>query len=431
MCSFIFIDLVLHKVFLSNISSLVKLPTFGNIAKFFPVTHVELDNALDLLSGAVRPSDHPESARRMLAVDTSGTFIATSPDDIHLTLFSMSMSKCSDSGELFMVDVRNSNGEHRVSECLYERMNCNALLWVENGYIATIVEKEDGKVLKLEDGRLCYQSTIQYIPPTWDLTIANCHSLEDNKLFACNNVAPEAFAGLEILRCNSEEEYEIYETHRLKMQNELTCISNPKEKFKKKKSNLPILANNNFTTSFSSGFDIYNSFVIGTRKSSVEILSKTKRGVRKIACGDIDCAPEDVRLVCVHKFYVLAGLRDGTLLLFEWTLDQPTSPTINMDTGLSDMHGSNSEESVSNKGDDIPATLKLIARDSIRMSPILLVPLGDKLDADIIALSDRPWLLHVASQDVHLASISYEPFKSEPWVGRGCGRALCLSCVAV
>ncbi|KAF7814546.1 Retrovirus-related Pol polyprotein from transposon RE1 [Senna tora] len=57
---------------------------------------------------------------------------------------------CTDSGELFMVDVHNSNGEFRVSECLYERM---ALLWVEDGYIVAIVEKEDGKVLKLKDGR--------------------------------------------------------------------------------------------------------------------------------------------------------------------------------------------------------------------------------------------------------------------------------------
>lgn len=222
------------------------------------------------------------------------------------------------------------------------------------------------------------------------------------------------------VRMQSAYDYEIYEMQHLELQNELSCISIPRQKFEQKQSNFPTLANN-YTTSFPSGVDINKSFVIGTHRPSVEILSFTpERGVRFIACGTISfmstmgtaisgCVPQDVRLVCVDRFYVLAGLRNGMLLRFEWPSDRPTSPPVNVDTALSNINLVTSEENFFNKAKDPPAALQLIAIRRIGITPVFLVPLGDTLDADIIALSDRPWLLHSARHSLSYTSISFQP----------------------
>ncbi|XP_054800938.1 pre-mRNA-splicing factor RSE1-like isoform X2 [Prosopis cineraria] len=223
------------------------------------------------------------------------------------------------------------------------------------------------------------------------------------------------------VRCQSTYHYEIYEMQRLELQNELSCISIPRKEFKHKQSDLSMPANCKFAASFSSGFDINKSFVIGTHRPSVEILSFTSdRGVRFIACGTISfmstmgtamsgCIPQDVRLVCVDRFYVLAGLRNGMLLRFEWPSDQPISPPVDVDTALSNMNFINSEENVSYKADNLPAPLQLIAIRHIGITPVFLVPLRDTLDADIIVLSDRRWLLHSARHSLSYTSIGFEP----------------------
>jgi splicing factor 3B subunit 3 len=53
--------------------------------------------------------------------------------------------------------------------------------------------------------------------------------------------------------------------------------------------------------------------------------------------------------------------------------------------------------------------LQLIAIRRIGITPVFLVPLDDTLDADIIALSDRPWLLHSARHSISYTSISFQP----------------------
>ncbi|KAF7804184.1 splicing factor 3B subunit 3 isoform X1 [Senna tora] len=425
---------------------------------------------------------------------------------------------CVDSGEFFMIEIHfDSDGlKVNLSECLYKGIACKALLWVEGGYLAALVEMGDGMVLKLEEGRLCYASPIQNIAPILDMAVVDHHDEKHDQMFACCGVAPEG--SLRIIRSGISMEQllrtaPIYQgvtgTWTLKMKaidlyhsflvisfveetrilsvglsftdvtdsvgfqpdvctlacglvsdgllvqihqcavrlclptkaahsegiplsspictswspgnNELSCISIPIQKFEKKQSNLSVSANNNFTASFPSGVDINKSFVIGTHRPSVEILSFTPdRGVRFIACGTISfmstmgtaisgCIPQDVRLVCVDRFYVLAGLRNGMLLRFEWPLDQPTSPPVNVDTALSYINLLNSEENVSNQVEDLPATLQLIAIRRIGITPVFLVPLGDTLDADIIALSDRPWLLHSARHSLSYTSISFQP----------------------
>ncbi|KAI9122007.1 hypothetical protein K1719_006696 [Acacia pycnantha] len=475
------------------------------------------------------------------------------------------MIVCLDSGEFVMIEIHfDSKGPQvNVSECLYKGLACKALLWVEDGYLAAFVEMGDGMVLKLEDGRLCYTSSIKNIAPILDMAAVDCRGEKYDRFFACCGVAPEGSiriiqSGISVeqllrtapiyqgvtgtwavqmkaidsyhsflvlsfveetrilsvglsftdvtdlvgfepnvctlacglvsdgllgqihqcavrlclptkaahpegiplpspictswspgnvninlgavghnfivvatsnpsfllilgVRLQSTYYYEICEMQQLELQNEISCISIPKKEFKHKQSDLSISANCNFAASFPNGFDINKSFVIGTHRPSVEILSFTPgSGLRFIACGTISfmstmgtaisgCVPQDVRLVYVDRFYVLAGLRNGMLLRFEWPSDQPTSPPVNEDTALPNINFINSKENVSCKADYQPSPLQLIASRHIGITPVFLVPLGDELDADIIALSDRRWLLHSARHSLSYTSIAFEP----------------------
>ncbi|XP_028784862.1 splicing factor 3B subunit 3 isoform X1 [Neltuma alba] len=471
---------------------------------------------------------------------------------------------CLDSGEFFMIEICFNSDDLKInlSECLYKGVACKALLWVEGGYLAALVEMGDGMVLKLEDRRLCYTCPIQNVAPILDMVVVDHHDEKHDQMFACCGVAPEGslriirsgicvelllrtapmyqgvtstwtlnmkaidsyhsflvlsfveetrilsvglsftdvtdYVGFEpnfcTLSCGlvsdgvlvqihqravrlclptkaahyegipvsspictswspgnvninlgavghnfivvstsnpcfllilgvrllSAYHYEIYEIQHLALQNELSCISIPRQKVEQKQSDLSISTHSNFTASFPSG-DIGDYFVIGTHGPSVEILSFThERGVTVIACGTISfmstmgtaisgCIPQDVRLVCVDRFYVLAGLRNGMLLRFEWPSDRPASPAVNMDAALFNVNLVNSGENVSNQAENLPATLQLIATRRIGITPVFLVPLGDTLDADIIALSDRPWLLHSARHSLSYTSISFQP----------------------
>ena len=454
-------------------------------------------------------------------------------------------------GEFFMIEILfdSSDGlKVNLSECLYKGQPCKALLWVEGGYLAALIEMGDGMVLKLEDGRLCYTNPIQNIAPILDMAVVDYHDEKHDQVFACCGVAPEG--SLRIIRsgisvdkliktapiyqgvcgawtvrmkvtdsyhsflvlsfveqtrilsvglsftdvtdavgfqpnvctlacgllsdgllvqihkstvrlclptkaahsegislptpiCTSWSpdnvainlgavghnfivvstsnpcflfilgvrslaayHYEIYEMHHLGLQNEISCISIPRQKAEQKQP---------------SGVDINKTFVIGTHRPSVEILSYASDGVTVVACGTISltktmgttisgCVPEAVRLVFVDKYYVLAGLRNGMLLRFEWPPGtSPSLPLTVVDTALCSINLVNSLTNAFDKRNDLPSMLQLIAIRRIGVTPVFLVPLDDALDADIIVLCERPWLLHSARHSLSYTSISFQP----------------------
>lgn len=240
------------------------------------------------------------------------------------------------------------------------------------------------------------------------------------------------------IRSLSAYQYEIYQMQCVKLQYELSCISIPQKHPGLNKA-LMDCADINPVTTFSSGNHVDNVFVIGTHKPSVEVVSFTHdKGLQALAMGIISltntmgtsvsgCVPQDVRLVLVDRPYVLSGLRNGMLLRFEWpsasTLlptgalaqqDFVGSSTINFQV-LSNSVSPNNEPPrfVSNASwkteGDLPINLQLIAVRRIGITPVFLVSLSDSIDADMIALSDRPWLLQTARHSLSYTSISFQP----------------------
>jgi splicing factor 3B subunit 3 len=132
------------------------------------------------------------------------------------------------------------------------------------------------------------------------------------------------------IRFLSAYNYKIYEMQRLSRQNELSYISIPQKHFEQRQSSSSInLVNNSRVDAFPVGVDIGKTFVIGTHRPSVEILSSIpKKGLRVLASGMISltntmgtaisgCIPQYARLVSVDRLYILSGLRNGMLLRFE------------------------------------------------------------------------------------------------------------------
>jgi splicing factor 3B subunit 3 len=206
-------------------------------------------------------------------------------------------------------------------------------------------------------------------------------------------------------------EFEIFEMKHLGLENEISCISIPRQKIGKKQSNPSISEN--------------NSFVIGTHKPSVEIWSFAPDGeVIVVACATISltgatraskrfCIPQDVRLVFVGKYYVLAGLKNGMLLRFEWPSESfHSSPISAVDSASTSINLVSSATKATDKRHNLPSVLQLIAIRCIGITPVLLVPLDDTLDADIIALSDKPWFLHTARQGLSYTSIKVQSSSS-------------------
>ncbi|GAV86134.1 CPSF_A domain-containing protein/MMS1_N domain-containing protein, partial [Cephalotus follicularis] len=472
---------------------------------------------------------------------------------------------CVDTGEFFMIEIAfDYDGlKFNLSECLYKGLPSKALLWVEGGFIAALVEMGDGMVLKVEDGRLSCTNPIQNIAPILDLSVVgNCDEKRD-QMFACCGVAPEGSlriirSGINVeklvrtapiyqgitgtwtvrmrvadsyhsflvlsfveetrvlsvgvsftdvtdsvgfqpdvctlacgivgdgllvqihqhavrlcmpttsahsegiplsspvctswypdnisislgavrhnmiivstsnpcflsvlgVRLLSPYHYEVYEIHRLKLQYELSCISLTQKDFEQRRSS----SHNNLVAdsrvaALYAGVDISYTFIIGTHKPSVEIMSFIPdKGLRVIASGAISltntmgtavsgCIPQDVRLVLVDQFYVLSGLRNGMLLRFEW----PPVSSVSLSEGPIHVPITSSASSSfvpQILRCDLPINLQLIATRRIGITPVFLVPLSDSLDADIIALSDRPWLLQTARHSLSYTSISFQP----------------------
>ncbi|CAL5362876.1 unnamed protein product [Camellia sinensis] len=487
---------------------------------------------------------------------------------------------CVDSGELFMIEISSHSDGPRIdpSECLYKSLPCKALLWVEGGFLAALVEMGDGMVLKLEDGRLFYRSPIQNIAPILDMSVMDYHDEKHDQMFACCGMAPEG--SLRIIRSGISVEKllrtapiyqgitgtwtvkmkvidsyhsflvlsfveqtrvlsvglsftdvtdtvgfqpdvctlacglvsdgvlvqvyqnavrlcfpttaahpegilssspictlwspdnisfslgavghnlilvttsspsflfvlgvrylsvchcEVFEMHRVRLQNELSCISIPQRHFEQKPStSRGNMVPKSLVDTLPDGVDIGNTFVIGTHKPSVEILSfATDKGLRVLAVGTISltnttgtaisgCVPQDVRLVFVDRLYILSGLRNGMLLRFEWpaasTMSSLVSSSqrscgssclVNLDaSSLKDTGPQICAFDLFEKYKDNSVPLQLVAIRRIGITPAFLIPLSDSLDADIIALSDRPWLLQTARHSLSYTSMSFQP----------------------
>ncbi|GLT62074.1 hypothetical protein SLA2020_347390 [Shorea laevis] len=241
------------------------------------------------------------------------------------------------------------------------------------------------------------------------------------------------------VRSLSAYQYEIYEMLKVKRSYELSCISIPQKHFEQRGSSSPLnLVDNSCKIIHPVGFNVDDTFVIGTHMPSVEILSFTPpKSLRVIAFGKISltstvgtaisgCIPQDVRLVLVDQFYVLSGLRNGMLLRFELppasTINSSDEPCQHPSRPLSrDADGVALNISATNLSHsamcavncsekvDLPITLQLIATRRIGITPVFLVPLSESLDADIITLSDRPWLLQTARHGLSYTSISFQP----------------------
>ncbi|XP_020540869.1 splicing factor 3B subunit 3 isoform X2 [Jatropha curcas] len=242
------------------------------------------------------------------------------------------------------------------------------------------------------------------------------------------------------IRLLSTYHYEIYELQHLRLLNELSCISIPQKHFERKRLSSSNLVEDNSGPTLPIGMDIGITFVVGTHRPSVEVLSFVPHeGLKVLACGTISltntlgtavsgCIPQDVRLVLVDRSYVLSGLRNGMLLRFEWppassmsSLEFPhygcpiDSCMVNVGGALSNMSAMSFEpqtcavELRSKAMDELPVNLQLISTRRIGITPVFLVPLSDSLDADMIALSDRPWLLQTAKHSLSYSSISFQP----------------------
>ncbi|KAL9399773.1 hypothetical protein Peur_008734 [Populus x canadensis] len=491
---------------------------------------------------------------------------------------------CADTGEFFMIEISYDGEDLKVnlSDCLYKDLSCKTLLWVEDGFLAALVEMGDGIVLKMENESLQYISPIQNVAPILDMSIVDYHDEERDQMFACCGVAPEgslriirsgiivekllktapiyqgitgtwtvgmkvadlhhsflvlsfveetrvlsvglsftdvtdlvgfqpdvctlacglvgdgllvqihqtavrlclptkaahpegiplsspvcsswfpANMGINLgavghdlivvstsnpcflyilgVRCLSPFHYEIFEMQHLRLLNELSCISIPQKYFERRRSSFMNHAVGSCAAALPVGVDTGNTFVIGTHKPSVEVVSFVPGdGLRIIASGTISltsslgttvsgCIPQDVRLVLADRFYVLSGLRNGMLLRFEWpsassmfSLEIPShgcsigSCMLSSDTAISNTAAISLEQkmlavdSIDNTMDDLPINLQLIATRRIGITPVFLVPLSDSLDSDMIALSDRPWLLHAARHSLSYTSISFQP----------------------
>lgn len=491
---------------------------------------------------------------------------------------------CADTGEFFMIEISYDGEDLKVnlSDCLYKDLSCKTLLWVEDGFLAALVEMGDGIVLKMENESLQYISPIQNVAPILDMSIVDYHDEERDQMFACCGVAPEgslriirsgiivekllktapiyqgitgtwtvgmkvadlhhsflvlsfveetrvlsvglsftdvtdlvgfqpdvctlacglvgdgllvqihqtavrlclptkaahpegiplsspvcsswfpANMGINLgavghdlivvstsnpcflyilgVRCLSPFHYEIFEMQHLRLLNELSCISIPQKYFERRRSSFMNHVVDSRAAALPVGVDTGNTFVIGTHKPSVEVVSFVPGdGLRIIASGTISltsslgtavsgCIPQDVRLVLADRFYVLSGLRNGMLLRFEWpsassmfSVEIPShecsigSCMLSSDYAISNTAAISLEpkmlavDSIDNTMDDLPINLQLIATRRIGITPVFLVPLSDSLDSDMIALSDRPWLLHAARHSLSYTSISFQP----------------------
>ena len=208
------------------------------------------------------------------------------------------------------------------------------------------------------------------------------------------------------LRSSSPYQYELYETQHVQLQYEVSCISIPQEELRPDNVTLSGGERDNFSNNPSADVNVRKFAVIGTHKPSVEIISvEPGEALRLLTIGTISvnnalgapvsgCIPENVRFVAAERFYILAGLRNGMLLRFESEATEHYFPgSFYKDSSIP----------------SVTAFLQLISIRRIGITPVFLVPIHDSANADIIVLSDRPWLLHAARHSLAYSSISFLP----------------------
>ncbi|KAG8100355.1 hypothetical protein GUJ93_ZPchr0013g37583 [Zizania palustris] len=207
------------------------------------------------------------------------------------------------------------------------------------------------------------------------------------------------------VRSLSSSQYELYEIQHVQLCYEVSCISIPQEDWRSNTVSSICAMGDDFWKDHPA--NVCKFAVIGTHEPSVHIISlESGEAFRQLAVGHISinnalgipisgCIPENVRFVAAARFYILAGLRNGMLLRFEPQTSKGHC-----------FPGSFYKES-STPCDD--TSLKLIAIRHIGITPVVLVPLHDTANADIIVLSDRPWLLHSARHSLAYSSISFRP----------------------
>ncbi|KAH9329513.1 hypothetical protein KI387_001621, partial [Taxus chinensis] len=242
-------------------------------------------------------------------------------------------------------------------------------------------------------------------------------------------------------------DHELFEIQQVKLQAEVSCISIPQEELGPRSLPASIigLVEDNSLGTFPSGVDIGKICVVGTHKPSVELLSIVPgENFTPLAIGSISltntmgtavcgCVPQDVRLVLFDRLYILSGLRNGMLLRYEWPASSvfpselPSSSSSSLSAFMSPLDGNTSSYTAAYEGchsqdkytfskndtaeASFPVQLQLIAVRRVGTTPVFLVPLCESLRSDIIALSDRPWLLQTArhSQRIAYTSISFQP----------------------
>ncbi|KAF8768534.1 hypothetical protein HU200_007544 [Digitaria exilis] len=208
------------------------------------------------------------------------------------------------------------------------------------------------------------------------------------------------------VRSSSTYQYELYETQHVQLQYEVSCISIPQEDWRPDSVTTTGQEHDDFCSNPSAKVNVRKFAVIGTHKPSVEVISlEPGEALGLLTTGTISvnnalgapisgCIPENVRFVVAERFYILAGLRNGMLLRFESEASEHHFP------------GSFYKDS------SIPSVntfLQLISIRRIGITPVFLVPIHDSVNADIIVLSDRPWLLHAARHSLAYSSISFLP----------------------
>lgn len=173
-----------------------------------------------------------------------------------------------------------------------------------------------------------------------------------------------------------------------------------------------------------SGVEVGRICVVGTHEPSVEVLSIVPgESLAPLAVGHISlvscvgttlsgCVPESVRLAQFDGLYILAGLRNGMLLRYEWPAtsgSKPLLPTLGSESVEVTQPGFSGDKDAGE--DSPPVSLHLVAVRRIGVSPVSLISLQASLSSDIVALSDRPWLLQTArhSQRIAYTSISFPP----------------------
>ncbi|KAL8201565.1 hypothetical protein R6Q57_010712 [Mikania cordata] len=241
---------------------------------------------------------------------------------------------------------------------------------------------------------------------TWspDNTAINLGAIGNNFIIvATSNPCSLFILGVRQL---GDYQYEVYQMQNVRLDYELSCISIPQKSVKEDLFYYPV---NYDKIDPTHGVKIGNTFVVGTHRPSVEVLSfEPGHGIKALAIGVISLVnstgitisgsiPQDVRLVKVDQLYIVSGLRNGMLLRFEWPLPDVDS--------VNSMHSSIVSEVAS---DSFLVNLGLISIRRIGITPAFLVPLNDRLDADIIALGDIPWLLQTARHSLSLTSISFQ-----------------------